>query len=164
MRTFALTAPAAIAKLPLLQQSTRPEGWRQCFDAQIFLLGAEFTKVYANAHGSVAGAKALAATKATAAAAKAGTDDPGAALQAPALAAAAAAKTSDVPDYAALQRTAEAQKEIDQRVRVATAALARQAAVFALTTLASVLLSRLQRRQRKQMRRRRDNKRTLATP
>lgn len=27
-------APAAIAKLPLLQQSTRPDGWRQWFDAQ----------------------------------------------------------------------------------------------------------------------------------
>lgn len=26
--------PAAIAKLPLLQQSTRPDGWRQWFDAQ----------------------------------------------------------------------------------------------------------------------------------
>ena len=84
MRTFALTGPAAIAKLPLLQQSTRPEGWRQWFDAQTFLLGAEFTKVYANAHGSVAGAKALAATKASAAAARAGTDAPGSALPAPA--------------------------------------------------------------------------------
>ncbi|MDH6592163.1 DNA-binding transcriptional LysR family regulator [Variovorax sp. TBS-050B] len=27
-------APAAIAKMPLLQQSTRPDGWRQWFDAQ----------------------------------------------------------------------------------------------------------------------------------
>ncbi len=27
-------APAAIAQMPLLQQSTRPEGWRQWFDAQ----------------------------------------------------------------------------------------------------------------------------------
>ena len=27
-------APAAIAKMPLLQQSTRPEGWRQWFEAQ----------------------------------------------------------------------------------------------------------------------------------
>jgi membrane protein len=37
------------------------------YAAQIFLLGAEFTKVYANAHGSVAGAKARAATEAAAA-------------------------------------------------------------------------------------------------
>lgn len=27
-------SPAAVARLPLLQQSTRPEGWRQWFDAQ----------------------------------------------------------------------------------------------------------------------------------
>jgi DNA-binding transcriptional LysR family regulator len=27
-------APAAVAKMPLLQQSTRPDGWRQWFDAQ----------------------------------------------------------------------------------------------------------------------------------
>ncbi|PZQ73291.1 MAG: LysR family transcriptional regulator [Variovorax paradoxus] len=27
-------APGAVARLPLLQQSTRPEGWRQWFDAQ----------------------------------------------------------------------------------------------------------------------------------
>lgn len=27
-------APAAIAQMPLLQQSTRPDGWRQWFDAQ----------------------------------------------------------------------------------------------------------------------------------
>ena len=27
-------SPAAVAKMPLLQQSTRPEGWRQWFDAQ----------------------------------------------------------------------------------------------------------------------------------
>ncbi len=49
------------------------------YAAQIFLLGAEFTKVYAGEHGSVAGAKALAATEASAAANKAGTDDPDAA-------------------------------------------------------------------------------------
>ncbi|MDM0075220.1 YihY/virulence factor BrkB family protein [Variovorax sp. J2P1-59] len=44
------------------------------YAAQIFLLGAEFTKVYANEHGSVAGAKALAATKVMAKEAEAGTD------------------------------------------------------------------------------------------
>ncbi|MDQ0571001.1 membrane protein [Variovorax paradoxus] len=44
------------------------------YAAQIFLLGAEFTKVYANAHGSVAAAKAQAATDATAQQARLGTD------------------------------------------------------------------------------------------
>ena len=45
------------------------------YAAQIFLLGAEFTKVYAHAHGSVAAAKAQAATQETAHKAEAGTDD-----------------------------------------------------------------------------------------
>ncbi len=120
------------------------------YAAQIFLLGAEFTKVYASEHGSVAGAKAVAATEATAAAAKAGTDHPGAALSAPPLATA-----PDVPDYSGLVRTAEAQQEIDRRVQTATAALARQALVFGAATLASVVLSRWQRRQRKTAARRR---------
>jgi len=44
------------------------------YAAQIFLLGAEFTKVYANEHGSVAGAKAVVATKVMAKEAEAGTD------------------------------------------------------------------------------------------
>lgn len=44
------------------------------YAAQIFLLGAEFTKVYANAHGSAAGVKAQAATEVAAQQADAGTD------------------------------------------------------------------------------------------
>ncbi|MEO8249846.1 MAG: YihY/virulence factor BrkB family protein [Burkholderiales bacterium] len=44
------------------------------YAAQIFLLGAEFTKVYANAHGSVSGVKAVAATEAQAKAAEHGTN------------------------------------------------------------------------------------------
>ena len=43
------------------------------YAAQIFLLGAEFTKVYAHEHGSAAGVKAVAATKVAAATAAAGT-------------------------------------------------------------------------------------------
>lgn len=44
------------------------------YAAQIFLLGAEFTKVYATAHGSVAAAKAQAATDLAALQAEKGTD------------------------------------------------------------------------------------------
>jgi len=44
------------------------------YAAQIFLLGAEFTKVYADEHGSVEAAKAVAATKAAAEFHKAGTE------------------------------------------------------------------------------------------
>jgi membrane protein len=135
------------------------------YAAQIFLLGAEFTKVYANEHGSVAGAKAVAATQATAAAAEAGTDHPAVALQARAPASSAAtAEATDVPDYAALQRTSEAQREIDQRVRRATTELAKKAAVFGIATLASWLLSRAERRQRKEIRRRGANRRKLTAP
>ncbi len=47
------------------------------YAAQIFLLGAEFTKVYAHAHGSVAAGKAQAATQETARQTEAGTDDVG---------------------------------------------------------------------------------------
>ncbi len=44
------------------------------YAAQIFLLGAEFTKVYANAHGSTAGAQAAAATEQQKKIAEQGTD------------------------------------------------------------------------------------------
>jgi membrane protein len=47
------------------------------YAAQIFLLGAEFTKVYANAHGSVAASKAQAATQEAARQAEVGTDSLG---------------------------------------------------------------------------------------
>jgi membrane protein len=112
------------------------------YAAQIFLLGAEFTKVYANAHGSQRAAQAQEATQTTAAAARAGT---GVAVvpEAPPLAA-------DVPDYAGLVRTAEAQAEIDRRVQVAQARLLRQVLVFAVTTLAGTMFSR---RKRKKMQR-----------
>jgi membrane protein len=53
------------------------------YAAQIFLLGAEFTKVYANAHGSVAAGKAQAATEEAARQAEAGTDSQGPTAQVP---------------------------------------------------------------------------------
>jgi membrane protein len=109
------------------------------YAAQIFLLGAEFTKVYADAHGSVAGTRALAATHHAAAVAKAGTDGaPPAPLQA---------------NRDALARTAEAQREVGERLELATQALARQVVAFALATLATGLLSRWQKRRRLQQRR-----------
>ena len=126
------------------------------YAAQIFLLGAEFTKVYANEHGSVAGAKALAATRAAADAARAGTDDPDAPRRTPheAAGAVAARTASDVPDYAALARAARAQEEIDARVHKAIGGFTRQALLLGLVSLGSYALSRLERRQRKTARRR----------
>jgi membrane protein len=114
------------------------------YAAQIFLLGAEFTKVYAHAHGSVAGAQAVAATKTAAAVAEAGTD------VAPAAAASAAGvrAVTDVPDHAALARTAAAQAEIDARVQRASEGLMKQLLWLGAATVASAVVSGWQKRQR----------------
>ena len=69
------------------------------YAAQIFLLGAEFTKVYANEHGSVSGAKAVAATKAR----RPRTRPAPTAWRA---GGAASVETPPPPDYSGLGRTA----------------------------------------------------------
>ena len=120
------------------------------YAAQIFLLGAEFTKVYANAHGSTSGAKAVAATEAAAAEAAAGTDR----VEAGGVPAAAAAATPPPADYSGLGRTARAQEEIDRRVDRASATLLRQLMWLGALTLGNVLANRWTRRQRKAGRRR----------
>ncbi|WP_213957268.1 YihY/virulence factor BrkB family protein [Variovorax sp. dw_954] len=112
------------------------------YAAQIFLLGAEFTKVYANAHGSVAGAKAVAATEHAAQVHKEGTD----------------ALTKPVPPpagNAAVVRTEQAEREVSKRLDAATQALARQVAAFAVASLAGAILTRWQKRRRQHMRRQR---------
>jgi len=114
------------------------------YAAQIFLLGAEFTKVYANEHGSVSGVKAVAATKASAAEDAAGTD------RVDGSAAVASVETPPPPpDYSGLGRTAAAQAEIDRRVARASAALIRQLLLLGAVTLGNVLASRWYRRQRR---------------
>ncbi|WP_183028626.1 YihY/virulence factor BrkB family protein [Variovorax sp. UMC13] len=129
------------------------------YAAQIFLLGAEFTKVYADEHGSVAGAKAVASTRATAAAADAGTDAAPAAVAAGAVAPVAAQKASRAPtdDEATLERTAETQRQIALRLQKTTSELTRQVAVLALATLASGVVARWQKRQRRAARRARQS-------
>ncbi|RZL65004.1 MAG: YihY/virulence factor BrkB family protein [Variovorax sp.] len=132
------------------------------YAAQIFLLGAEFTKVYANEHGSVAGTQAIAATKAAAAVAEAGTD------AAPAVHAAAADALGEPPPDGSgggpgadaktkgtgirLARTTQAQQEIDRRLRATTAVLIRQALLLGAATVASAVVASLQKRQRRQAR------------
>ncbi|SDD71732.1 membrane protein [Variovorax sp. CF079] len=114
------------------------------YAAQIFLLGAEFTKVYANEHGSVSGVKAVAATKASAAEDAAGTD------RVDGSAAVASVETPPPPpDYSGLGRTAAAQAEIDRRVARASAVLIRQLLLLGAVTLGNVLASRWYRRQRR---------------
>ena len=122
------------------------------YAAQIFLLGAEFTKVYAEDHGSVAGAKAVASTKATAAAAEAGTDAHPAAVAAGAVGTKAsdpapALGTDDASDQ--LARTRSVQRIVDQRVQYATATLLRQVMLLAAATVASGMVTQWEKRQRK---------------
>ncbi|MES2534107.1 MAG: YihY/virulence factor BrkB family protein [Pseudomonadota bacterium] len=127
------------------------------YAAQIFLLGAEFTKVYANEHGSVAGAKAIASTKAMAAAADAGTD------AAPAAVAAGMVTTDgprplraphDARDVdAQLARTDAASREVDQRLAKATATLTRNVILLAAASLASGAVTSWRRKQRRAERR-----------
>jgi membrane protein len=104
------------------------------------LLGAEFTKVYANEHGSVAGAKALAATEAAAAAGTDGLADGGAFW---------GEEPAPPSNYSSLTHIAEVQKEIERRVQRATAALIRQLVLLGALTLASAIVARWQKRKRK---------------
>lgn len=113
------------------------------YAAQIFLLGAEFTKVYANEHGSVSGAKAVAATEASAAEDAAGTD------RVDGSAAVASVETPPPADYSGLGRTATAQAEIDRRVARASAVLIRQLLLLGAVTLGNALASHWYRRQRR---------------
>ncbi len=102
------------------------------YAAQIFLLGAEFTKVYADEHGSVAGTKAVQATKMSAAVAEAGTD--------------AHAAAHAVPG--AVRRAAEPH-DIDQRLNRATLELIQQLVLLGAVTLATTAVDRWHKRQRK---------------
>jgi membrane protein len=125
------------------------------YAAQIFLLGAEFTKVYADEHGSLVGAKAVAATKATAAQAEAGTDRVVPVPVAP------VGPQDRGADDAALVRTTAAQREIDRRMQAATATLTRQAVLFAAVTVTNFALTRWNRSQRKAARRATPRRRSL---
>ena len=97
------------------------------YAAQIFLLGAEFTKVYADEHGSLAGQKAVAQTAAAAATGDVPTKGDQASTALPV--------ATDVPDYSGLSRTARVQAEIDQRVERASRRLVHQALMLAVITL-----------------------------
>ena len=111
------------------------------YAAQIFLLGAEFTKVYADEHGSLAGQKAAAQTAAAADSGEApskrgqGSEDrPGAV---------------DVPDYSGLSRTARVQAEIDHRLELASRRLVRQTLLLAVVSLAEGFARRKVKRARR---------------
>ncbi|MDM0111012.1 YihY/virulence factor BrkB family protein [Variovorax sp. J22R133] len=113
------------------------------YAAQIFLLGAEFTKVYADEHGSLSGIKAQEATKAMAHVKEVGAHAAVSSL------ATEAELGSDVPDYSGIGRAAQAQREVDQRVAGAKKLLAQQLAVLLVVTLANYLTQRWTKTQRK---------------
>ena len=114
------------------------------YAAQIFLLGAEFTKVYADEHGSLAAKKAAApAVRGTSSADEPQIED--------ARGVARLREAADVPDYAGLSRTARAQQEVDRRVEVATGRLLRQLVLLAAVTVAEVYVRRRAKRKRKEV-------------
>ncbi|MEJ8852765.1 YihY/virulence factor BrkB family protein [Variovorax rhizosphaerae] len=117
------------------------------YAAQIFLLGAEFTKVYADAHGSLSGQKAVAATAVAADVQAAGKSKPelASAVKKP-------AASLDVPDYAGLARVDATQREVDSRVAQATRRLTQDLAVLAVVTLANAFTRQRLRRQKRKSR------------
>lgn len=112
------------------------------YAAQIFLLGAEFTKVYSDSHGSDAGIRAVAATEAMKHAAKAG------GVFSPAEVRSGAGGE----DEAETARTLTVQRELDKRPTSAISRVAKQALVLGIATVASAVLHHFQKRHRAQRR------------
>ncbi|MGI4777721.1 MAG: YihY/virulence factor BrkB family protein [Janthinobacterium lividum] len=132
------------------------------YAAQIFLLGAEFTKVYANEHGSVAGVKATAATEAVAKVKETGTDavsSDGSVDIASAADSGVGAETGKAEDQVgiadrerALARTSRATREVEQRLQAVTASLTRQVLLLGVAAVASSVAKSWEKRQRKSSR------------
>jgi len=118
------------------------------YAAQIFLLGAEFTKVYANAQGSVAASRAQAATEAAAEQARMGTDG-------------AAARQPGTEKLEAVEKMENAQRALEVRTRKATAKLLQQAiGLFAISVTTTLLARRRKQRRRHAARMQREIRRT----
>ncbi|GAA4359697.1 hypothetical protein GCM10023165_56100 [Variovorax defluvii] len=127
------------------------------YAAQIFLLGAEFTKVYAGAHGSASGVKAVAATEVHARESEEGTDrvQGNEATAAPTPATATAAAAAPVPDDAGIGLTARTQEEIDRRVERAQARLLKQVLWLGALAFGNLVAQHWYRREHKSARQRR---------
>ena len=120
------------------------------YAAQIFLLGAEFTKVYAGAHGSTSGVKAVAATQAKVEEDKAGTDRvaPGG------VPTNAGASVAMQASEAHVAKVDEAHRQLSRRVDRASQTLVRQIVLFAAVTVTSAVVNGLQKRQQRRLRQR----------
>ena len=128
------------------------------YAAQIFLLGAEFTKVYANEHGSVAGVKAAAATEAVAKVKQTGTDavsSDGSVDMAGAVGDQAGGGVGGdvVADRReALARTSQTAQEVERRLHAVTASLTRQVILLGVAAVATSVATYWQKRQDKSAR------------
>ena len=116
-------------------------GVTEAFAAAGSLVGAEFTKVYADEHGSLAGQKAVAKTEAAAASGEAPVKGDQGSADLPVAA--------DLPDYSGLSRTAQVQAEIDHRVELASRRLVRQTLMLAVISLAEGFARRRVKRARR---------------
>ena len=108
------------------------------YAAQIFLLGAEFTKVYADAHGSLSGVQAQRATELAAQIKHEGTD--------------AAALPVAAVDIGELVNVTKARQEVDRRVDRARKELATRLLLLAALTLVDLLTRRWERRRHRHQR------------
>ena len=134
------------------------------YAAQIFLLGAEFTKVYANEHGSVAGVKAAAATEAVAKVKQTGTDavsSDGSVDMASAVDGSATSDATAVNPEEALKRTSQTSQEVQRRLQAATASLTRQVLLLGIAAVATSVATYWQKRQEKSARIARRDARSL---
>ena len=116
-------------------------GYHRNLAAQIFLLGAEFTKVYAQEHGSAA-AKARPPQVVPDAEA----------TQAPA---------TPLPDYSGLTRAVEMQKEVDLRVTKGVSAVLPKIALLAVVSLLNLFADKRMKNLQKHRRERRSSARAL---
>lgn len=119
------------------------------YAAQIFLLGAEFTKVYANEHGSVAGVKAAAATEAVAKVKETGTDAVSADGSVDIAGAVAGGTTNTANSDEVLARTSQTSQEVQRRLHAATASLTRQVLLLGIAAVATSVATYWQKRQEK---------------
>lgn len=117
------------------------------YAAQIFLLGAEFTKVYANAHGSASGERAHAATQLAKKQNNIGSD--AAAVDA-VVGSSANGNEAGKPDGGpSLERITAAQALVETRARIEMAALLRETLLLGVAALVRSAVARRRRRLRR---------------
>lgn len=111
------------------------------YAAQVFLLGAEFTKVYSDSHGSGAGTRAVAATAVMKDVASAGGE-----------------RTTTARSAGSHQEErrqfsdGRQQRELDELSRLALEKVVKQALILGIASIATALMDRFQKRSRQRRR------------